>query len=77
MSKPPSHWPKLTQKFATGASGLRSARQMDCFRSVLEDCSLDDLGFSGPWFIGKNRWRCSKGRRKPGGRNFPIFSFII
>ncbi|GMI97500.1 hypothetical protein like AT1G43760 [Hibiscus trionum] len=23
---------------------------MDAFRSVLEDCDLDDLGYTGPWF---------------------------
>ncbi|GMI79095.1 hypothetical protein HRI_001578800 [Hibiscus trionum] len=29
---------------------LRNQRQMDLFRSALEDCALDDLGYSGSWF---------------------------
>ncbi|GMI81993.1 hypothetical protein HRI_001868600 [Hibiscus trionum] len=29
---------------------VRNARQMDNFRTVVEECSLLDLGYTGPWF---------------------------
>ncbi|GMI97858.1 hypothetical protein HRI_003455100 [Hibiscus trionum] len=37
---------------------LRNPRQMDLFRSALEDCALDDIGYLGSWFT----W--DKGRRE-------------
>ncbi|GLT70035.1 hypothetical protein SLA2020_421370 [Shorea laevis] len=33
---------------------LRSERQMECFRSVLEDCNLGDLGYRGSKFTWTN-----------------------
>ncbi|GMI84759.1 hypothetical protein HRI_002145200 [Hibiscus trionum] len=38
--------------FASEKSGgrLRNSSQMDNFRNALEDCSLKDVGFRGPWY---------------------------
>ncbi|KAH1065446.1 hypothetical protein J1N35_030433 [Gossypium stocksii] len=41
---------EITSSFEKKGGRLRSERQMHAFRSILEDCSLHDLGFVGRWF---------------------------
>ncbi|MBA0626339.1 hypothetical protein Godav_004020, partial [Gossypium davidsonii] len=41
---------EILSSFEKKGGRLRSARQMGEFRSVLEDCSLYDVGYNGRWF---------------------------
>ncbi|KAH1074512.1 hypothetical protein J1N35_026840 [Gossypium stocksii] len=41
---------EITNSFEKKSGRLRSERQMDAFRSTLEFCNLNDLGFIGRWF---------------------------
>lgn len=41
---------EITKSFKKKGGRLRSERQMKDFRTTLEDCGLNDLGFIGRWF---------------------------
>ncbi|KAK5775805.1 hypothetical protein PVK06_043747 [Gossypium arboreum] len=41
---------KIAHSFEKKGSRLRAERQMDDFRTVLDECDFNDLGYIGKWF---------------------------